>query len=160
LYVREDDVVEVLDEWIASLVDPKALAASQEPDARLATQRSFLLDRLSEIDKSTRRLVLAIESGTDPSAIQPRLRELRTAREAIDQQLATLENGELLTAVEVVVLIEGLGGVVEVLRQATSSEKANIYRGLGLRLRYEPDDNVVVASADLGRVFSRVGGGT
>lgn len=134
--------------------------ASTKPRPIQATQRSFLRDRVSEIDKSTRRLDIAIESGTDPSAIQPRLQELRTAREAIDQQLATLEGGELLTAVEVVVLIEGLGGVVGVLRQANSSEKADIYRDLGLRLRYEPDDNVVVASANLGRVFSRVGGGT
>ena len=53
-----------------------------------------------------------------------------------------------------------LGGLGSVLREATQPEKASIYHGLGLQLVYHPADKAVVATADLGRVLSRVGGGT
>jgi hypothetical protein len=37
---------------------------------------------------------------------------------------------------------------------------AQVYASLGLRLRYQPDENLVVPTADLGRVLSGVGGGS
>ncbi len=53
-----------------------------------------------------------------------------------------------------------LGGMTSILGEATPPEKASMYQGLGLHLAYQPDQNAVVAIADLGRAFSRVGGGT
>lgn len=52
-----------------------------------------------------------------------------------------------------------LGGMTSILGEATPPEKASMYQGLGLHLAYQPDQNAVVAIADLGRAFSRVGGG-
>jgi hypothetical protein len=57
-------------------------------------------------------------------------------------------------------LLAELGGLGSVLSSATPPEKASIYRDLGLRLVYHPADKAVVATADLGRVLSRVGGPT
>ena len=48
----------------------------------------------------------------------------------------------------------------EVLAEAEPPEKAAIYASLGLRLTYRPDQQAVLATADLGGVVSRVGGGT
>lgn len=45
-----------------------------------------------------------------------------------------------------------------VLAEAAPQEKAAIYASLGLRLEYQPDQRVVVTTADLDRVHSRVGG--
>jgi hypothetical protein len=53
-----------------------------------------------------------------------------------------------------------LGGLAHILGEATPLEKASIYQGLGLHLVYQPDQHTLVATADLGRVPSRVGGGT
>ncbi len=53
-----------------------------------------------------------------------------------------------------------LGGMTSILGEATPPEKASMYQGLGLHLVYQPDQNAVVAIADLGRALSRVGGGT
>jgi hypothetical protein len=50
--------------------------------------------------------------------------------------------------------LEGLGSI---LSAATPPDKASIYWDLGLRLVYHPADKAVVATADLGRVLSRVG---
>jgi hypothetical protein len=57
-------------------------------------------------------------------------------------------------------LLNELGGMTSILGEATPPEKASIYQGLGLHLVYQPDQNALIATADLGRVFSRVGGGT
>jgi hypothetical protein len=53
-------------------------------------------------------------------------------------------------------LLVELGGLGSVLREATPPEKASIYHGLGLQRVYHPADKTVVATADLGRVLSRV----
>ena len=65
-----------------------------------------------------------------------------------------------LSPTEIDVLLAELGGLGSVLSEATQPEKASIYHGLGLHLVYHPADKAVVATADLGRVLSRVGGGT
>ena len=57
-------------------------------------------------------------------------------------------------------LLVDIGGLGCVLREATQPEKASIYHGLGLQLVYHPAGKAVVATADLGRVLSRVGGPT
>jgi hypothetical protein len=57
------------------------------------------------------------------------------------------------------VLLAELGGLGPALRDATQPEQASIYHSLGLHLVYHPADKAVVATADVGRVLSRVGGG-
>lgn len=77
-----------------------------------------------------------------------------------DHQLANLASPDRLSPADVEALITELGGLSEILGEATPPEKASIYQGLGLHLVYQPDQSALVATADLGRVVSRVGGGT
>ena len=107
-----------------------------------------------------RNLISAIELGTDPTVIQPRLAELQAEREGVTRQLSTSSSEERLTAPEIDCLLDELGGLEQVLNDATPAERVTIYQALGLRLTYQPGDNTVVATADLGRVLSGVGGGT
>ncbi|MFV0316818.1 MAG: zinc ribbon domain-containing protein, partial [Microthrixaceae bacterium] len=160
LYVREDDVVAAIDRWLPSLADPEFLAASQEADDGTAERETLLKRRLDEIDKATRNLVTAIENGTDPAAIQPRLAELRAERSQAMDDLATLKRPDQLTSVDISALLDELGGMEDVLADALPTEKSDIYASLGLRLHYRPDQREVVATADLDRVLSRVGGPT
>lgn len=160
LYVREDDVVAAIDRWLPSLADPEFLAASQEADDGTAEREALLKRRLGEIDKATRNLVTAIESGTDPAVIQPRLAELRAERSQAMDDLAAIKRPDQLTSVDISALLDELGGMEDVLADALPAEKSAIYASLGLRLHYRPDQREVVATADLDRVLSRVGGGT
>lgn len=160
LYVREDDVVAAIDRWLPNLADPEFLAASQEADDGTAEREKLLKRRLGEIDRATRNLVTAIENGTDPAVIQPRLAELRAERSQAMDDLATIKRPDQLTSVDIFALLDELGGMEDVLADALPTEKSAIYASLDLRLHYRPDQREVVATADLDRVLSRVGGGT
>jgi DNA invertase Pin-like site-specific DNA recombinase len=160
VYVREDAIVNALDAWLPTLADPDWLASTQEPEPSIEARHANLRARLAEIDKATSNLVTAIEAGTDPAVINPRLADIRAEREAATRQLACLESRDRLSPADIDVLLAELGGLGSVLGEATPPEKASIYHGLGLQLVYHPADKTVVATADLGRVLSRVGGGT
>ena len=160
VYVREDAIVNALDAWLPTLADPEWLASTQEPEPSMEKRHASLRARHTEIDKATTNLVKAIEAGTDAAVINPRLADLRAEREAVTRQLASLQSPERLSPMDIDALLEELGGLGSVLSEATPPEKASIYRDLGLHLVYHPADKAVVATADLGRVLSRVGGGT
>jgi hypothetical protein len=131
-----------------------------EPEESIETRHASLRARLTGIDKATTNLVTAIEAGTDPAVINPRLADLRAQREAVTRQLASLQSPERLSPMDIDALLVELGGLGAVLREATQPKKASIYHSLGLNLVYHPARKAVVATTDLGRVFSRVGGGT
>jgi site-specific DNA recombinase len=116
--------------------------------------------RLKEIEQSTRRLVEAIEAGADPDAIKPRLAELRAERRATERELAKVQDDRRLTGAEIAEILSRLGGLAAVLHEASPSEKAEVYRSLGLQLSYQPDSHTLQATADLAGGVSRVGGGT
>jgi hypothetical protein len=160
VYVREDAVVAALDAWLPTLIDADLLAASQEPDPSMAVRHDELTRRLSEIDQSTRNLVSAIEAGTDPAVVQPRLVELKVEREAAARDLTGMATPAAISSQDIERILDELGGLHQILSTAEPTEKSQVYASLGLRLRYQPDENRVVATADLGRVLSGVGGGT
>jgi site-specific DNA recombinase len=160
LYVREDTIVRALDRWIPSFADAHWLAASQRTAATPKPDECNLHARLAEIDKATDNLVAAVEAGTDPVVVQPRIAQLRAEREQVVLERGKLDGPERLTAGDIATLTTELGGLTQTLGEATPPEKASIYQGLGLHLLCQPDQQALVATADLGRVFSRVGGGT
>lgn len=160
LYVREDAIVTALDRWIPTLADPGWLATTQEPEPIIEAQHANLRTRLADIDKATANLVAAIEAGTDPAVIQPRVGQLRAEREQVALQLASIEAPDRLSPADIDALLTELDGLAHILGEATPPEKAGVYQGLGLHLVYQPDQHALVATAELGRVVSRVGGGT
>lgn len=81
-------------------------------------------------------------------------------RERAARDLTGRARPEAITTTDIERVLDELGGFEQILAQAESTEKAQVYASLGLRLRYQPDENRVVATADLGRVLSGVGGGT
>jgi hypothetical protein len=111
--------------------------------------------------EATRNLLRAIRQGTDPMVDQPRIAELRDDRADLASQLAALEAPDgRLTSGDIAALLDELRGMESVLAESDPQEKAAIYASLALCLEYRPDQHVVVATADLDRVLSRVGGGT
>ena len=92
--------------------------------------------------------------------INPRLAHLRAERDMVALQLVNLDAPDRLSPADIDALLDERGGLGNVLSDTTPPEKATITQGLGLHLLYHPDQHTLVATADLGRVFSRVGGGT
>jgi site-specific DNA recombinase len=160
VYVREDAIVGPLDRWIGKLADPDWLVASQEPEAQVEGHQAHLHDQLAEVERATANLVAAIEAGTDPALINPRLRQLRAEREMLERRLTNVVEPERLGPAEIDALVNELGGMTAILGEATPAEKSRIYQGLGLRLVYQPDQHALLTTADLGRVAKSVGGGT
>jgi hypothetical protein len=105
-------------------------------------------------------LIGAIETDTDPAIVNPRLAQLRAEREAVNRQLANIDAPDHLSPTNIDALLSALGGLASVLSDATATEKGSIYQDLRLTLVYHPADKTVVATAGLGSVLSRVGGGT
>lgn len=67
-----------------------------------------------------------------------------------------------MSQTEIANLVQALGDIVTVLHDADPTDKAEVYRQLGLRLTYHPDTQTVRAEADLGAhrgVMVRVRGG-
>ncbi|WP_206119940.1 recombinase family protein [Cellulomonas sp. HD19AZ1] len=64
------------------------------------------------------------------------------------------------TAREIAALIEELGGIASALAEATDDERGALYTTMGLRLEFQPQAQVVSATADLSRVAGRVRRGT
>ncbi|HYI60652.1 MAG TPA: hypothetical protein VEW93_02480 [Acidimicrobiales bacterium] len=65
---------------------------------------------------------------------------------------------DTISAEDIERILDELGGLEQILHDAEPHEKTQVYASLGLGLRYQPDENRAVATADLGRVLSRVGG--
>jgi hypothetical protein len=130
--------VTALDAWLPTPADPELLASTQEPEPSIAKRHASLRARLTEIDKATTNLVTAIEAGTDPADIYPRLADLRAERGAVTCQLGSLQSPERLSPMDIDALLVELRGLGSVLREATQPEKVSIYHDLGLHLVYHP----------------------
>ena len=46
-------------------------------------------------------------------------------------------------------IVDALGNIADVLHNADPADKAEVYKGLGLRLRYQPVENTVRAEVNL-----------
>jgi hypothetical protein len=123
VYVREDAIVSALDAWLPTLADPEWLASTQEPESSIEKRHASLRARLPEIDEATTNLVTALEAGTDPAVINPRLADLHAEREEVTRQLASLRSAERLSPMDIDALLVELGGLGSVLREATPPER-------------------------------------
>jgi site-specific DNA recombinase len=97
----------------------------------IEAQHAHLHARFAEIDKATANLVSAIEAGTDPAVINPRLNQLRAEREITTNQLANLAAPDRLTPADIDALMTELGGLTTILGAATPPEKTAHLPGAG-----------------------------
>jgi len=116
-----------------------------------ALQRQF-----SEANGKIAALVAAVESGVAVEDLTAALRRRTAERDELKDRLQRAERPSVMSAAQIGELVEELGGLAAVLREATGSERAQVYAALGLRLDYDPHCQRVTATADLSRVAGRV----
>jgi site-specific DNA recombinase len=160
VYLREDALTPRLDEWIARLADPEDLARGQEVAPAVETGYAALNRQLSEANGKVAALVAAVESGVAVEDLTAALRRRSAERDELKARLEQAERPSVMSATQISELVEELGGLSAVLREATGPERAQVYASLGLRLDYDPHLQRVTATADLSRVAGRVRGGT
>ena len=85
--------------------------------------------------------------------------EAQRERRGIEAELGHEMPGKQLSVSQVKALVHALGDIVATLAAADPADKADLYRELGVSLRYDPSGAVTVQAQPRG-VKVRVGGGT
>lgn len=119
-----------------------------------------MLRELSEANSKVAALIAAVESGVAVEDLTDALRRRTAERDELKALLERAERPRAMSAAQITELVQELGGLAAVLRQATGAERAQVYASLGLRLDYDPRLRQVKATADLSRVAGCVRGGT
>lgn len=167
MYVREAQIVPLLDDWISGIFEPhrleetcRAIADAQEPAPEEDGRAEAALRTLADCDARLARYREALEAGTDPAVVAQWINEVQAERKAAEEELRRRRPAAALTEDDIRAMVESLSDIVGVLEAADPAKKAALYEGLGLALTYESSERKVLVEADLNGVRPvRVGGG-
>lgn len=146
--IREERILAAVDDWLATITDPDHLDATVE--AILAADRACDPEP-AEITRARRqrtqlrteldRMLAAIRAGMDPELAARETRKIQadiaTAEAAIERWERSADRASPLTEVDVRSAITDAGGLVGLLAVADRTERAALYRALGIGLTYE-----------------------
>lgn len=167
VYLREDRIVPVLDDWLATSFEPgnldatvAAILAADDTDPTVDARAEAARKQLTDADARLSKHRAALEAGADPAIVAEWIAEVRGKREAAERVLATTAPAEPLDEASLRAMLDGLGDLRQVLGDADPTQKAEAYAGLGLQVAYHPGRKVCSASVTLADPCStvRVGG--
>jgi site-specific DNA recombinase len=156
VYLRERDVLAPLDVALAGAFAPARLqdtitrmAASQPPgnaeDAAVRTARA----RLADCDTKLAGYRAALDAGADPIIVTGWITETQNDRRKIQKQLAAPRPAPTttMTQEQITALLQQLGDITTALADAHPTDRAEVYRQLGLRPTYHPEQQKVRVQA-------------
>ncbi len=158
VYLREADVVPTLDAWIAAEFAPGKITATvealmgadEERGAGVACEMARLREKLSACDRKLAQHRAVLEAGADPVEVTKWMKETQAEKSAAEAGLARVGRSPRKTNKEdVMKMVHELGDITAVLGGADLEDKAELYRGLRLRMRYQPVQNKVRAEIRL-----------
>ena len=156
VYLRERDLVTPLDHALASAFTPARiedtitrLTDSQDPPATDDDIAPQARARLATCDKKLASYRAALDAGADPTVVTAWITETQNERRTIEQLLATPqpEPRRRLTRDQISTLVQQVGELTIALAEADPTDRAEVYRQLGLRLSYDPDQKKVRVQA-------------
>jgi hypothetical protein len=143
VYVLEEAIISPLDAWLPTTLAPAslraALAQTEHPEPSIDPAVDAACRQLAECDRKLARHRAALEAGADPLLVAQWTNEVRRIRQAARATLDAdrpVEDARRLNPDEVTALIESLGGLLSVLRQAAPNDKCDLYRRLGVSINY------------------------
>ncbi|GAA4580033.1 hypothetical protein GCM10023176_58940 [Micromonospora coerulea] len=157
VYLREDALTDPLDTWLTSAFTPHrieqtitAMADAQPLDQppALATAAQTII---TECDAKLERYRAALDAGADPAVVTGWTSQTQAerARAEADLHAQSGNSPRRMSPTEIKGLVQALGDIATVLRDADPADKAEVYRQLGLRLTYQPETQTVRAVVDL-----------
>ncbi|MFI6326496.1 recombinase family protein [Nonomuraea sp. NPDC050556] len=165
VYVREELIIEPLDEWLATAFDPAHFADTvrEMADAQLANDHRLAAvqaarDSVTECERKLAGYRAALDAGTDPVVVAGWITETEAKRKVEQMRLdqATSKIPKRLTEEEIAAMATRLGDLRRLLRSADPQDKADVYEQLGLRMTYDPGRKTVIARAQLRRSCTKL----
>jgi hypothetical protein len=164
--LREDAVTAAVNGWIGKLFHPDnvddtvtALMGAQTGTHEAPTTTNAKA-RKADAERRLRKLQEAIAAGVDPTALVEPINQAQADRVAAQAEIDNQPAAGELDRAEVYAMIDSLGNVGATLADAKPAGLARLYRAVDLRLRYEPKEQAVYATACPGVDSACVRGGT
>jgi hypothetical protein len=170
--LRQDAVLGSLDEWLAGKFEPCYLSATIDELAAAAaiaesatTPADGVEEQIAACDRRLAQYRAALDAGADPASVAKWITETEAQRARL-RPLARQDGPRpSMTREEIESVVTALADMLGVLRDAEPADKADIYARLGLKLTYQPADQVVRTEVNLLSVaqhwsFESVRGGT
>jgi hypothetical protein len=116
---------------------------------------------IADCDDRLAKYRAALDAGADPVVVAGWIAEVRRERQRAATLLKDATPAPPLTKAEIKALVLGLADIANTLHTADPDKKAEVYAELGISIRYEPDERVIVAQTRPALACSRerVGGG-
>ena len=165
VYVREELIIEPLDEWLTTVFDPahlpgtiRAMSDAQVADDHRLAEVETLRQAVAECERKLASYRALVDAGSDPAVVAGWIVETEAKRKieqmCLDRVLSKIP--KRLTEKEIAEMVSMIGDMRRVLRSADPEDKGKVYGELGLRLTYEPARNAVIAQAEPGRSCTKV----
>lgn len=131
---------------------------AQLADYRANDETARLQKIVDDCDTKIGRYRATLDAGGDPAFIAGWIRETATIRTATLARIGVADGPpQRLNEDQIAAIVEGLSGLLAILKRADPRDKAEIYSRIGLRVRYEPGAETIKAEVindDFGRVLS------
>lgn len=163
VYVREDRLLPVVDSWLSSLfrsenIDATCAAIADAAEVDEGREADIVSARKVIADCKTKmhRFRALVEAGTDPVLVTEWIAETKAKQAMAEARLVELcRTEDRPTAAQIRELLEGLGGMVEVLKKATPELRAKFYEEAGLMITYDGEAGTIDMAIDLGLAGER-----
>jgi hypothetical protein len=145
--------VAALNGWIGGLfarenVDATVAGLVASQGSGVSGGREAAKTRVAQAEVRLWRLRAAIEAGVDPGALVAGINEAQAERATARAELENASEPEVLTDAEIYAMIDSLGDVGAALSNARSGSLSRLYQRLGVRMRYEPQEQAVFVTAE------------
>ena len=150
----ESAIVPKIDEWLARLFDRdhidetcKALAMADECDGAAEARQEAARLKVADCDRRLAKYRELLDHGAPPAIVCEWMEEVAAEREVAARDLPDCPPPEPLTPSQVKALAKGMKDILWKLATADPKTKAALYTGLGLKLTYQPETDVVEIEA-------------
>ncbi len=155
VYLREAEIIDEVDDWIAQIFRPAALEmtigalAEQSHDAGDAAA-VMLKEKITDCDRRLARYRAALDAGADPLEVTRWINDAKAERTRAEGERRALGTSRRMTREEISTVLAELGDLACVVVQAEAADKSKLYRELGLKLTYRPQKQTVEATVTPG----------
>ncbi|XVQ10460.1 hypothetical protein ACQP1W_49500 [Spirillospora sp. CA-255316] len=156
VYLREAEIIDPVQAWLATAFSPDRIAATIEIMAAQAADptddaAAGLRKRLADCDRKLSRYRQALDAGADLVQVTGWINEATQERARVEAELRAGVHGERVlrresvSREEIAGLLEETGDLVRVVFEADPLDKAELFKELGLSMTYYPQRHEVEA---------------